>query len=136
MFQVFMFFLLFNYESNALSLKVTPLNLKKNKGVYRCLLFNSSEGFPSDISKAIQFNNTPVINKTSECLFVDLEPGFYAISSFHDENANSNLDTNFLGIPKEPYGFSNNASKPFGPPDFDEAKFEVTEDSSINIKLK
>ena len=63
--------------------------------------------------------------------------GNYAITLFHDENNNMELDTNFLGIPKEPYGFSNNAKSPFGPPGFQAALVEFSkEGDEITILLK
>ncbi len=62
----------------------------------------------------------------SEVAFKNVPPGIYAISLFHDENNNGKLDTNFLGIPKEDTGSSNNAPANFGPPKWDDAKFEVT----------
>jgi len=52
-------------------------------------------------------------------------PGIYAVQAFHDENGNGHLDTNFLGIPKEAMGFSNDAPMHFGPPDFAVASFRV-----------
>jgi uncharacterized protein (DUF2141 family) len=54
--------------------------------------------------------------------FQNLEPGEYAISAYHDENSNGQLDSNMLGIPKEPTGASNNARNSFGPPKFEQAK--------------
>ena len=51
--------------------------------------------------------------------------GVYAIKAFHDENDNDRLDTNFLRIPKEPYGFSNDVRGSLGPPSFDRASFQV-----------
>ena len=48
----------------------------------------------------------------------DLSPGRYAVTAFHDENDNGELDTNLLGIPTEGYGFGNDASAAFGPPSF------------------
>ena len=53
----------------------------------------------------------------------DLPYSQYAVKVFHDENTNSELDTNFLGIPTEDYGFSNNVRGTFGPADYDDAKF-------------
>ena len=41
----------------------------------------------------------------------------------HDENRNGKLDTNFLGIPKEGVGASNNPKSRFGPPSFEESMF-------------
>lgn len=67
----------------------------------------------------------------------DLPPGDYAVSAFHDSNGNGKLDANFLKIPNEPYGFSNNASGSFGPPSFDQAKFVLgTTDLKIAIALR
>ena len=57
--------------------------------------------------------------------FKDIPQGEYAIRLFHDENDNEELDTNFIGIPSEDYGFSNNASGTFGPPSYDDARFSV-----------
>ena len=55
----------------------------------------------------------------------DLPPGRYAVSAFHDENGNGDLDANVLGIPKEGYGFANDPPTPFGPPDFEAAAVTV-----------
>ena len=51
----------------------------------------------------------------------DLPGGRYAVNAFHDENGNGDLDANVLGIPKEGYGFANDPSTSFGPPEFEEA---------------
>ncbi len=67
----------------------------------------------------------------------DLAPGVYAVSCFHDLNGNGKLDTNFFGIPTEPYGFSNNARPKFRAPNWEEAKFEVKKGGSrITIRLE
>lgn len=57
--------------------------------------------------------------------FTNIPVGTYAVSVFHDENKDGKLDTNFLGIPKEDTGSSNNAPARFGPPKWEDAKFEV-----------
>ena len=57
------------------------------------------------------------------------------IKLFLDLNGNGEMDTNFLGIPKEPFGFSNNAKGKLGPPSFDAAAFQVREATEIAIKL-
>ncbi|MDX5950255.1 DUF2141 domain-containing protein, partial [Azospirillum brasilense] len=53
--------------------------------------------------------------------------GTYAVQSFHDENQNLELDRNFLGLPKEGVGFSNDAPMRFGPPRYADATLTVTE---------
>jgi uncharacterized protein (DUF2141 family) len=52
-------------------------------------------------------------------------PGRYAVSFIHDENENKKLDTNFLGIPTEGFGFSRDAMGTFGPPGFDATAVNV-----------
>jgi uncharacterized protein (DUF2141 family) len=54
-----------------------------------------------------------------------LPVGEYALSVFYDENGNGDLDTNFIGIPKEPIALSNNAKMRFGPPKYEDAKFDL-----------
>jgi uncharacterized protein (DUF2141 family) len=65
----------------------------------------------------------------------DLPPGKYAISLFHDLDGDAEMDTNFVGFPKEPFGFSAPMGK-FGPPKFDEAAIEFSgENTSVEISL-
>jgi uncharacterized protein (DUF2141 family) len=54
---------------------------------------------------------------------------------FHDENGNGKLDKNVVGIPKEGYGASNNPARKMRPPTFEEAKFAVTSDQGVEVKL-
>ena len=61
----------------------------------------------------------------------DLAPGRYALSAFHDENDNGELDANLLGIPSEGYGFGNDASAAFGPPSFEAAAVDVDAASAV-----
>ena len=66
----------------------------------------------------------------------EVEPGEYAISVHHDDNDNGKMDTNFIGIPKEPTGLSNGAVPKFGPPKYKDAAFRVgDEDLEIPIEL-
>jgi uncharacterized protein (DUF2141 family) len=55
----------------------------------------------------------------------DVPPGIYAAQAFHDENDNGLLDRNFIGMPREAMGFSNDAPMHMGPPEFDAAAFSV-----------
>lgn len=65
----------------------------------------------------------------------NLPNGTYAVSIFHDENGNMELDTNFIGIPKESCAFSKAKMKTFGPPDFEDCTFEVLADTEIKISI-
>jgi len=68
--------------------------------------------------------------------FKDLPPGEYAAVAFQDVNGNGILDKNFLGIPKEPYGFSNGARGSVGPPKFSAAAVTLNPDGATRIVLK
>ena len=58
-------------------------------------------------------------------VFKEMPFGEYAVKCYQDENENSTLDTNFVGIPTEPYGFSNNARGTLGPAAYADAKFTL-----------
>jgi uncharacterized protein (DUF2141 family) len=68
--------------------------------------------------------------------FKNVPKGTYAIRSYQDINLSKELDTNFLGIPEEPIGFSNNPEMPMGPPSFDDASFVVNKDIMIKFALQ
>ncbi len=63
----------------------------------------------------------------------DVAEGKYAIAVFHDANDNNELDTNWLGIPKEKVAFSKAKMKAFGPPKFKECAFTVTKDTQVDV---
>jgi len=58
--------------------------------------------------------------------FKNIPAGTYAIEAYQDLNSNGKMDTGFLGIPKEPYGFSRDARPRLSKPDFNRVKFDVT----------
>jgi len=61
----------------------------------------------------------------------DIPPGTWAVLAYQDENENQELDRNFIGIPRENYGFSRDAAGRFGPPGFDDAAIEVHEGTTV-----
>ena len=71
-----------------------------------------------------------------QVVFENVAPGDYAISVMHDANENDELDSNAFGIPKEGFGFSNDAMGMFGPPSFEKAKFNFTGKNQVAITLK
>lgn len=77
------------------------------------------------------------VSSTDDVLIslADLPPGKYAVSVFHDLDGDAELATNFIGFPKEPFGFSAPMGK-FGPPKFEEAAVDFSgEDTSVDVKL-
>lgn len=106
---------------NAIHVAIDGLHT--DRGQVICSLYSSAEGFPKDKKKAIAHAESPIKNRQADCTFAGIQPGTYAISVFQDENSNGKLDTNFLGIPREGVGASNNARGHFGPPSFHDASF-------------
>lgn len=62
---------------------------------------------------------------TAVVVFENVVPGKYALSFIHDENDNKKLDTSFIGIPKEGFGFSKDVMGRFGAPKFDDAALTI-----------
>jgi len=100
--------------------------LRSDKGQVVCDLHSSAEGFPKNGNKAVAHAKSPIANEHAVCEFPDIKAGTYAVAVFHDENSNGKLDTNFMGIPREGVGASNNAKGHFGPPKFDAAAFRFS----------
>ena len=90
----------------------------------------TKDTFPSG-EAVVEGLRAPARAGTMRFVAQDLAPGRYALSAFHDENDNGELDTNLLGIPSEGYGFGNDASAAFGPPRFEAAAVEVEAASAV-----
>lgn len=113
---------------------VEVVGLHNNKGHVFCALYSSANGFPKDSQRAVQRDTSSISDRKALCEFSGLEPGRYAVSVFHDENSNGKLDTNFLGIPREGVGASNDARGHLGPPKFDAASFQFA-GGRLNLKI-
>ncbi|MGB0522296.1 MAG: DUF2141 domain-containing protein [Flammeovirgaceae bacterium] len=118
------------------TLTVNIEEIKKDEGYVLLILFKGEEGFPSDSKKAYAYDGCPVKGKKASLVFKDLPAGTYAIAALHDANSNGEMDTNVLGIPKEDYGASNDAHSRFGPPKYKDAKFDISADKTISIKMR
>ena len=95
-------------------------------------VYNKKDNF---LKKQFKGDLVKIKDKKSVVVFKDLPKGEYAVSFVHDENNNKKMDTNFFGIPKEDYGCSNNATGFMGPPKYNDAKFLLSENKTINIKI-
>ncbi|GAA4959240.1 DUF2141 domain-containing protein [Algibacter aquimarinus] len=123
----------FAQTDSTVDVTVNISNLNSNDGKVFVGLYNTKESF---LNKGYKYLSTEIKNNSSTVTFKDVPNGIYAISMYHDENGNNKMDSNFLGIPKEDYGCSNNAKGFMGPPKWEDAKFEI-KDKPItqNIKL-
>lgn len=103
---------------------VKILDIRNSTGAVACALFESSVGFPTEyLHAASRIMVIKVRDRQARCDFEDIAPGSYALAVVHDENMNGKLDVNWLGIPIEGYGFSNDASALLGAPSFSAASF-------------
>lgn len=103
---------------------VKILNIRNSTGTIACALFESPAGFPAEyLHFATNIMVIRVRDTQARCDFEDIPPGAYALAVVHDENMNGKLDTTFLGIPSEGYGFSNDARALLGAPSFSDASF-------------
>tara|TARA_R110000868_G_scaffold410693_8_gene699918 strand:+ start:1352 stop:1801 length:450 start_codon:yes stop_codon:yes gene_type:complete len=119
-------------NSSSFTLEVN--GFEYSKGEIRIAVFNSEDSYTKKPVYAVVI---PVEEDRIEWNVPDLPFGEYAIAVYHDRNKNGKLDTNLLGIPKEDYGFSNNARGKFGPASWQEAKFIIQEKTStLKIEVK
>ena len=110
------------------TLTVHVAGLRKAQGKVAISVYQEGRGFPDTPANALR-RETVAIDATTlkaETVFRDLAPGVYAVAVLHDENENGKMDKNFVGIPKEGRGASNNPPPARRPPTFEEAKFTLS----------
>jgi len=111
-------------QSPCPGIHVKILNIRNSTGTVACALFESPKGFPKEFLQfATNIMMIKIRKSQARCDFEDIPPGTYAMAVVHDENMNGKLDTNWMGIPTEGYGFSNNPKVFLGPPSFAAASF-------------
>ena len=121
---IFLLFSCFTFSQTG-EILVRINGFRNNHGQVNVVLFNQSKGFPSEYKYGLISKSQPVDTSLITFTFDSLSYGEYAVSVLHDENKNGKMDTNFLGIPREGYGVSNNIKPKMRPPRFDEAVFEL-----------
>lgn len=119
---------------HAAELTVTINGVASDKGKVLVALYDKADIW---MKRAIKYAGVEAKTNGVAVVIKDLVEGDYAVSIHHDENGNGKFDTNAIGIPLEPFGFSNDASGNFGPPTFEQAKFRLDgEKKSIVINFK
>lgn len=107
-------------KGNTIDVVIT--NATSDKGTINVALFDENSFLKSDPIMAL---STPIIKGVGKVTFTYVPEGTYAILCFHDENENLQMDFDTNGMPLEDYGATNNVIS-YGPPQFVDAKFEVT----------
>ena len=121
-------------SANAETLTVEVKGLRSQTGQVLVALHDNSTSFPSDWSNAKRAVRISAVQKTPVAEFRNLKRGSYAVIVVHDEDSDGAMTKNIIGFPREGFGSSNNPSV-FGPPRFRAARFELTKDRTLTIRV-
>ena len=137
-----------SFSAAAADLRVSIQGVASSSGTLMIGLYDSEDHFRLAVTHAGKLgllnDNARLIGiamraiaGTQSVVFTNLNPGRYAVIAFHDENDNSKLDEDWLGIPTEGYGFSNDAEGFLSAPSFEKAAVTLdVPDRAIAITLK
>ena len=115
------------------TIKITVEKVRNSKGLITAVLYaDNPKTFLKNGARLDRTRVTAHQGETVLCLHAP-SAGRYSVALYHDENSNKELDQDFLGIPTEGYGFSNNPGFRFGAPDQDETLFTI---DGAPVKLK
>ncbi len=116
--------------ANGETITVTINNITNNEGHVIMSLHSKDTFMKGD---GLQSEKSKIEDGKTTITFKNVKPGTYAIMTLHDKNDNGKMDFQDNGMPKESYGMSNNPMS-FGPPKFDDAKFEMGSDK-LEMKI-
>lgn len=124
-------------KSPCPGIHVEILNIESSTGAVACALFESPAGFPTEfLQSATNIMMRNMRDTQARCNFLDIPPGTYALAVVHDENMDGKLNTNFLGVPTEGYGFSSGAKASMSAPSFEAASFSYDgQNLDLTIRL-
>lgn len=119
---------------SAATLTVTIENTETADGLLMLRILQGEDEFGGE-REAITSIQQRAIEGSMTFSVSNLPDGEYAIQVMHDRNGNGKLDTNFVGIPNEPWAFSNNATGNMGPPKWAGVKFFLSNEVTQSIRL-
>lgn len=117
-------------------LTIVVNQLPNQKGKVCMRIYAKEQGFPQSSKGVVQSGCTKITGRSAKKEFYGLKYGTYAVALFHDENGDGKLNTNFLGIPREGFGISNNPTVRTSAPKFKSASFPLRGDITIKIGMK
>ncbi len=133
---VFLLFPLSLAASPTGDIQVNIDNIEKRAGNFLVNLYDDEKGFPGKPEHAIRKLVIKFDAEKPQAVFESVPHGIYAVAVCHDVNTNNECDTNFMGIPQEQVGVSNNAKGFMGPPKYKDAKFALNTDKrELHISL-
>jgi uncharacterized protein (DUF2141 family) len=119
------------------NLRVVATNVETDQGKIYVWVYDKKDDWLSDRYRTQK--SVPVAgNRQGDRVTVELllPAGEYALSIFQDVNDDGKLERNFIGLPKEPAGLSNNLRPKFGPPKYKDAAFPVTVGALTEQKIE
>jgi len=119
-------------QTGTVVLNVTQIQADKGGEISAGIFIR--ENFPK-VGKQFVGQEKSVIRKSIQFVFEKVPVGEYGVVAFQDIDKNKDLKTNFVGFPKEPIGFSNDAKIKFGPPNFDDAKVKVEAGKTLTLTI-
>lgn len=124
----------FTLSATTQNIAVLVSGIEKQTGNIIVSVFDDAKSFPAK-GRELALITVPADAETVKIPINDIKPGEYAFAVLHDVNANGKCDSNMIGMPKEPFGFSNNVKPKLKVPSFDQVKVNVTDGMIIKIKL-
>ncbi len=137
---LFFFLLVLNFSNafiaNDKTVEITITGIRNNNGEIRIGIFKDDESFQEEKSfRNIKFDKLKLSNGTLHVKF-EIEHGEYGLSFVDDENNNTKMDYNFIGLPKEGFGFSNYYHGGFTKPHFNDFKFKHLPNQKTKVVMK
>lgn len=112
------------------------LNIRGEQGNMLISLYDAPDQFPYQPKWRYMISKTKLKEQGNRFMIKEVKSGKYAIAIFDDENCDTVMQKNFLGIPKEGYGFSNNAKPSIkGAPSFEQCTFPVNEGKENIVEI-
>jgi uncharacterized protein (DUF2141 family) len=123
-------------KSQSINIVVSLTNVSSNNGMIKVYFFTDADAFPTKINQAVKVVTVKATKGIMQIPVEGLASGSYAVAVHHDENNDGKINTNFIGIPKEPMGASNGAVGKMGPPKFKDAVMAIKKNGEVvNIKI-
>lgn len=134
-FCVIFLFLSVKSEPKGLKLTLHITNIKDVCGRIQVGIYDNKNDFPKE-GKEFRRYFIKVDGNEVKYTVEDMPAGEYAIAIYHDANSDGQCNSNFIGVPTECYGFSNNVKPFLSAPSFNATKFSLTKDRLLTIKLQ
>lgn len=121
---------------NAQNIEVLFTSIRSAQGQFVIRVFKDNTSFQDDKPFLIKYFNKSCISNKEMIIKFTMDPGIYGFAVVDDENNSHAMDLNFIGYPKEGFGFSNYYHSGLSHPDFDSFKFTLKRNQKQKITIK